>query len=200
MSSPLSRTAILAYLREHPHSTIRDITGGLGRDRRNCGQVHSRLREAERAGLVVAVPSPDRRWRGRAVNLWELAPEGTPGLGRALMTPDQLARRRQRDRDGQRRRRARLAGRVLQGPADVTGIPGDLPVAAAWDLPPLAACRGADPGLFFPLPGEDDGPAKAVCARCPITRQCLARALANGEPWGVWGGVNLADLSQGVAS
>lgn len=30
--------------------------------------------------------------------------------------------------------------------------------------------------------------AKALCAQCPIRRECLAAALDRGEPWGVWGG------------
>ncbi len=43
-----------------------------------------------------------------------------------------------------------------------------------------AACRGVDPELFFPA--AEGGPArdaqvaaaKAVCARCPVRRECLA--------------------------
>jgi WhiB family redox-sensing transcriptional regulator len=29
---------------------------------------------------------------------------------------------------------------------------------------------------------------KALCADCPIRRQCLSEALEREEPWGVWGG------------
>ena len=50
-----------------------------------------------------------------------------------------------------------------------------------------AACRGLDPDLFFPERGESGAAAKAVCAQCPVTRQCLAFALANDETLGVWG-------------
>jgi WhiB family redox-sensing transcriptional regulator len=58
-----------------------------------------------------------------------------------------------------------------------------------------AACRdaGVDPELFFPL--SDTGPAlrqvaaaKAVCARCPVTTECLTWALRAGEAAGIWGG------------
>ena len=58
-----------------------------------------------------------------------------------------------------------------------------------------AACRdaGVDPELFFPL--SDAGPAlrqvaaaKAVCARCPVTTECLTWALRAGEAAGIWGG------------
>lgn len=52
-----------------------------------------------------------------------------------------------------------------------------------------AACRGLDPGLFFPEIGETAAEAKAICAQCPVARQCLDFALVNAETEGVWGGV-----------
>jgi Transcription factor WhiB len=52
------------------------------------------------------------------------------------------------------------------------------------------ACRGADPALFFPAPGDDGAEALAICARCPVRSECYARARANREPGGIWGGVN----------
>lgn len=52
----------------------------------------------------------------------------------------------------------------------------------------LAACAGSHADLFFPTRGEATGPAKAVCASCPVSEQCLADALAHGEKFGVWGG------------
>lgn len=61
-----------------------------------------------------------------------------------------------------------------------------------------AACRDADPELFFPV-GES-GPAlrqiataKAVCSRCPVTEDCLAWALQAGHEQGVWGGQDAAE-------
>lgn len=54
----------------------------------------------------------------------------------------------------------------------------------------LAACRGLDPVLFFPERGEDAGPAKAVCATCPVTAQCLEFAIGIGETEGIWGGLS----------
>jgi WhiB family redox-sensing transcriptional regulator len=32
--------------------------------------------------------------------------------------------------------------------------------------------------------------AKAICAECPVTEQCLSRAIQIGEPHGIWGGLN----------
>jgi hypothetical protein len=60
-------------------------------------------------------------------------------------------------------------------------------------LPPGAACAGMDPAVFFPEDG-DDSQAKAICSRCPIRQPCLARAIARGEKFGVWGGENLEAL------
>lgn len=58
-----------------------------------------------------------------------------------------------------------------------------------------AACREADRRLFFEPEGEGAGPrarrirsAKAVCAECPVRRECLLFALATPERYGIWGG------------
>jgi hypothetical protein len=48
-----------------------------------------------------------------------------------------------------------------------------------------AACRGADPVLFFAEQTEDE--AKLLCRSCPVRLDCLEAGL--GEPWGVWGGL-----------
>jgi WhiB family transcriptional regulator, redox-sensing transcriptional regulator len=53
----------------------------------------------------------------------------------------------------------------------------------------LAACRGADLGLFFPGRGESAGPARRVCAGCPVREPCLDYALSHGITCGVWGGL-----------
>jgi WhiB family redox-sensing transcriptional regulator len=56
-----------------------------------------------------------------------------------------------------------------------------------------AACRGADPELFYPVsfagPALGDlARAKAICTRCIVRTDCLSWALRAGEPDGVWGG------------
>lgn len=64
-----------------------------------------------------------------------------------------------------------------------------------------AACRDEDPELFFPI---GHGPAaqaqiveaKAVCARCPVVRECLAWALETGQDAGVWGGLTEEERRQ----
>ena len=56
-----------------------------------------------------------------------------------------------------------------------------------------AICRQADPELFFPIGTTGAAvaeiqQAKAVCARCPVRRPCLAYALATRQEFGIWGG------------
>jgi WhiB family transcriptional regulator, redox-sensing transcriptional regulator len=56
-----------------------------------------------------------------------------------------------------------------------------------------AACRDADPDLFFPIGTAGNSlrqvdEAKRICHRCPAQNQCLAWALENGITDGVWGG------------
>ncbi|OLF19385.1 WhiB family transcriptional regulator [Actinophytocola xanthii] len=56
-----------------------------------------------------------------------------------------------------------------------------------------AACRDADPELFFPVseigPGARQAEqAKATCAGCPVRERCLTFAVDNGLDHGVFGG------------
>ncbi len=62
---------------------------------------------------------------------------------------------------------------------------------AAWRE--AAACRQADPELFFPIGSAGTGAAeirraKAICAGCPVRRPCLIYALATSQEFGIWGG------------
>lgn len=64
--------------------------------------------------------------------------------------------------------------------------------AAAADWRDHAACRDADPELFFPLGTRGASlpqveQAKLVCRACPVSRPCLRWALEHGDA-GVWGG------------
>jgi WhiB family transcriptional regulator, redox-sensing transcriptional regulator len=56
-----------------------------------------------------------------------------------------------------------------------------------------AACRGLDPELFFPAPGESSRPARAVCTSCPVRAECAEWALFAAEHHGVWGGLTERD-------
>lgn len=67
-----------------------------------------------------------------------------------------------------------------------------------WRL--RGACRDEDPELFFPVaisgPAAvaQENAAKAVCARCPVSSDCLSEALQMGQTHGVWGGASPAEL------
>jgi WhiB family redox-sensing transcriptional regulator len=78
--------------------------------------------------------------------------------------------------------------------ADVTRLPG--PLADWWDWQMRAACRAADPSIFFHPEGERgaartqrQNSAKAICADCPVRMACAAHALKVREPYGIWGGL-----------
>lgn len=82
--------------------------------------------------------------------------------------------------------------------AEISRLPG--PNADLWDWQLLAACRDADPDIFFHPEGERgparrnrDNAAKAVCAGCPVQRECARHALLVREPYGVWGGMTEDD-------
>ncbi|WP_353360526.1 WhiB family transcriptional regulator [Mycobacterium sp.] len=49
-------------------------------------------------------------------------------------------------------------------------------------------CHVGNPDLWFAENPLDLERAKALCADCPIRRECLTAALERQEPWGVWGG------------
>jgi WhiB family redox-sensing transcriptional regulator len=59
----------------------------------------------------------------------------------------------------------------------------------------MAACRSADPDLFFPISSSgqsmaQEAAAKAICAGCRVRRECLAFALRTHQAHGVWGGLS----------
>jgi WhiB family redox-sensing transcriptional regulator len=58
-----------------------------------------------------------------------------------------------------------------------------------------AECTREPPEIFYPEPGSRSvTEAKKVCARCIVTAQCLAYALAHGElDYGVWGGLSVTE-------
>lgn len=65
-------------------------------------------------------------------------------------------------------------------------------VSSTWQA--RAACRGLDPEMFFPAPGESPAAAKAVCATCPVRTQCATAATFDrAERHGVWGGLTERD-------
>jgi Transcription factor WhiB len=66
-------------------------------------------------------------------------------------------------------------------------------VRPAWHA--RAACRGMGTDAFFPRLGETGMEARAICARCPVRRECLATAM-NDDERGIWGGQADRDRAQ----
>lgn len=88
--------------------------------------------------------------------------------------------------------------------AELSRLPGGH--ADVWDWQLKAACRGEDPNIFFHPEGERgaaraarDAAAKAICASCPVIRQCAEHALAVREPYGVWGSLTEDDRESELA-
>lgn len=53
----------------------------------------------------------------------------------------------------------------------------------------LALCAQVDTELFFPVTGDTQVSAKAVCRGCDVREECLEEALsAATHPSGIWGG------------
>lgn len=180
---------VLEHLKTNPDLT----TGELGRALGIPGTLNDCLRGLERIALVVAVPRHDPD-QGRQVARWRIAPPGTVPPPPRPVDPEKARRHRERDRRAQRARRARKRGLVVQPGMEA---PSTLTVAASAADLPGAACRTASPDLFFGPDGEHwrarqrrSAAARAVCARCPVRAACFARAAANAEKWGVWGGVD----------
>ena len=73
--------------------------------------------------------------------------------------------------------------------------PAEAP-SAGWRL--RAACRQADPDLFFPIGTTGPaigqiGEAKRICQACPVRTSCLGWALRHGISFGIWGGTTEDD-------
>lgn len=88
--------------------------------------------------------------------------------------------------------------------SDLTRLPG--PIAEHWEWQQYAACTGLGTDRFFHPDGERgqsragrERQAKAVCAGCPVRRQCADHALRVREPYGVWGGLSEDDREQILA-
>ena len=56
-----------------------------------------------------------------------------------------------------------------------------------------AACRGADPNLFFPSEEDDAAEAIRICGGCPVQGECLEWALESRVRYGIWGGTTERD-------
>ncbi|GAA4556207.1 WhiB family transcriptional regulator [Pseudonocardia xishanensis] len=77
------------------------------------------------------------------------------------------------------------------------------PVTDDWDWQLSSACRDLDSAVFF-HPERERGAekdareqrAKRICEACPVIAECRRWALATREPYGVWGGLSVADRAE----
>ena len=178
---PLSprRTRMLGHLAEHPRTTAYELGKALGLP----GRLGKELEDMQSRGLVVS----DTEWRssmGRNVRVWSEAPAGTPVPSRPRLSQAELRRRRERDTRTNRARRARMRAEAAGPRPTVPPLP-----------PAIPPCTG-NPALFFPDTEAEEAQAIAICRGCPLRQRCLARALANGEVWGIWGGHNFEHLNR----
>lgn len=58
--------------------------------------------------------------------------------------------------------------------------------APAWAA--TAACKGLEPGIFYPATDEEAATAQEICGACPVQATCLEHAIERREHNGVWGG------------
>jgi WhiB family redox-sensing transcriptional regulator len=78
-------------------------------------------------------------------------------------------------------------GQVKEGAVDIQALIGGSETSG-WQS--RANCMGVDPDLFFPERGSSTREAKEVCRGCVVRVDCLEFAIANGEKFGIWGGMS----------
>lgn len=87
--------------------------------------------------------------------------------------------------------------------ADIRRLP--VPVTDIWEWQLRGSCRGMNSDMFF-HPEQERGPArtaretraKTVCRGCPVLEQCRTHALTVQEPYGVWGGLSVAERNERI--
>lgn len=62
--------------------------------------------------------------------------------------------------------------------------------AITWAWRTQAHCANRpDLDWIDPTPDQVDH-CRTICAACPVRTHCRTEALATGEPWGIWGGLD----------
>jgi hypothetical protein len=205
------RPRILAELARRPGQSTHELAAALGYGKPDSSRVAKIVtRMWERGDLAAGTTF--RPLQGRTVRIFAipLEPQRRPPRPAA---PGQAERARARNRTNQARSRARRQGRAITPSAGrrirITRPAASLGRATAA----VAACRTADPGLFFSPDNELSSRretqrqrdrriarARAVCFSCPIRARCLQVAETNRERYGVWGGVDFETKQWTAAS
>lgn len=93
-----------------------------------------------------------------------------------------------RRRSNPPRHYARTLAIVVRQPEDDTEAE-PTPTDPLW-WRDYALCAQTDPEAFFPEKGGSTREAKRVCLSCEVRVECLDYAIANGERFGIWGGLS----------
>ena len=174
MSRPVSaiRPAILAEVTVRPGQTSYEVAGRLGFHKQDRIRVAGIIARMWRGG-VLTTGTTFRPRQGRPVRTFYPAPAPASP---PLPEPQKPATARRRPVLS----RLRLVG----------------PVMSSAELAE-AACRNADPALFFSRESEPErdrvrrvAQAREVCFGCPVRVACLNSATARRELWGFWGGTD----------
>jgi len=64
----------------------------------------------------------------------------------------------------------------------------------AWQR--YGACRGEGIEAFIPNRGGSFKPARQLCEKCPVRRECFDYAMADDELVGMWGGTTERERHQ----
>ena len=51
---------------------------------------------------------------------------------------------------------------------------------------------------FHAMRADEVRAARAICAACPVQRECLVYSLATEQRWGVWGGLTAGERHRAV--
>ncbi len=109
-------------------------------------------------------------------------PWGRSAGSRRVAARTNVHRLRQRS---QGTRKPRLTSAAVPASLDIIAeIAVRLP---RWHL--AAECRGEDPTIFFPEPGQSTTEARAYCVRCPVITERLEEAIDDGLDYGYRGGM-----------
>src|SRR5512135_646840 len=199
VGAPIERPRILARIAERPGQTAYELAAALGYGKPDSRRIAEIVQRLWNDGALVA-GTAFRPALGRQARIYYIAPPGTrPRL--TAETPEQAERRRASNRGSngasKARTRARAAGKTVR-PGPDRRLTVLRPAAASLGRDSeRAACRDADPDLFFG-PGSEWPKARAArvtrarayCFACPIRLACLEVARANRETYGVWGAVD----------
>ncbi|WP_225506999.1 MULTISPECIES: WhiB family transcriptional regulator [Mycolicibacterium] len=77
----------------------------------------------------------------------------------------------------------------------VTSLP-IAPPGADTDWQERAVCAQTDPESFYPEKGCSPRDGKAVCAGCPVRKDCLHHAITAPEYHGIWGGLTRKERNE----